>query len=58
MAARRDAQDKLIASQQATIERLTTAINDLSVAFEAYRTASQAREAELSAKLDALLRKS
>lgn len=58
MAARRDAQEKLIASQQATIERLTAAINDLSSAFDAYRVASQAREAELSAKLDALLRKS
>lgn len=58
MAARRDAQEKLIASQQATIERLTAAINDLTSAFDAYRAASQAREAELSAKLDALLRKS
>jgi transposase len=58
VAARRDAQEKLIASQQATIERLTAAIHDLSSAFDAYRTASQAREAELSAKLDALLRKS
>lgn len=53
MARRSDEQEKLIAAQQATIEQLNALVTDLRAMLEQMR----AREAELSAKLDAVLRK-
>ena len=53
MAKRSDEQAKLIAAQQATIEQLNALVTDLRAMLEQMR----AREAELSAKLDAVLRK-
>ena len=54
MAKRRDEQAELIASLKATIDQLTAVVATLQTSL----TAAQARETELSAKLDALLRKS
>lgn len=53
MASRRDEQEKLIASQKATIDQLSALVTDLRAMLDQMRT----REAELSAKLDALLRR-
>jgi len=65
---RRDEQEKLIASLQATIEQLTAVIKSMQEAasrreaellakIDEIQVAAQAREADLSAKLDALLRR-
>jgi uncharacterized coiled-coil protein SlyX len=53
VASPRDEQEKLIASQKATIDQLSALVTDLRAMLEQMRT----REAELSAKLDALLRR-
>jgi transposase len=57
VASRREAQEKLIAAQQATIDALQAALTDLRATLEKMQAASTAREAELMAKLDALLRR-
>ena len=57
MAKRRDEQAELIASLRATVEQLTALVASLQTSLEATQTAARAREAELSAKLDAVLRK-
>jgi transposase len=54
VAKRRDEQAELIASLKATVDQLTAVVAMLQTSL----TAAQARETELSAKLDALLRKS
>jgi transposase len=53
----RDAQAKLIADQQATIDELRALVTEMRTMLEQLRVASAAREAELAAKLEALQRK-
>ena len=57
MASRRDEQAKLIADQQATIADLRALVADLRAMLEKIQASSNAREAELAAKLEAVTRK-
>jgi transposase len=54
VASGRDAQEELIASQKATIDQLSSVIRSLQTGMATMQAASQAREAELLAKLDAM----
>jgi uncharacterized coiled-coil protein SlyX len=55
--AKREEQAKLIADQKATIAELRALVSETRAMLEQMQATSAAREAELSAKLDALTRK-
>ena len=57
MGTRRDEQAKLIADQQATIAELRALVSEMRLMLEEMRATASAREAELTAKLEALARK-
>jgi len=57
VATKRDEQAKIIAEQQATISELRALVADMRAMLDNMQSAAAAREAELTAKLDALMRK-